>query len=104
MTELLEMARVRELLGMEGRETRLVVRRLRAIVEERGGDFPLWRLAGRWTTTRAAMVALLPELLGAGETKALVEQLAHQAEELAALRRRIDHLERHSPQPRRNAA
>jgi len=103
VTELVEMARVRELLGMDGRETRLIVRRLRAIAEERGQAFPLQRIAGRWTTTRAALVALLPELVS-DETEGLGERVLRQARELEALRRRVEVLENQAHAKGRTAA
>lgn len=101
MTELLEMARVRTLLGMEGRETRLLVRRLRAIAEERKSPFPLTRLAGRWVTTRTALEELIPELAGGTPDDDLRALVRRQACELEALRVRVEALETHPRAQRR---
>jgi hypothetical protein len=45
---------LRELLGLRGRETRALVRRLKAIAAERAPNrpFPFFKLVGRWTIPR----------------------------------------------------
>jgi hypothetical protein len=94
LTRLVDMAELRELLGVRSGGTRALVRRLKAIAAERAPDrpIPFFKLAGRWVIPRAELLDLIPEL--AGDQWDLGAVVDRQADEIADLRNRLERLER----------
>lgn len=101
MNRFVSMEEARRLLGLEGRSTRWVKRRLAQIAEARSATstFQLVRLVDRpnagWFTTEADLRRLLPELFAheASDAEELRDRVERQATELEGLRRRIARLE-----------
>lgn len=91
--QLLDMAAVRELLGMDQDATgRTIRRRLRSVAEARGAtDFWLGKLGGAWFTTDQDMRALVPELYAYQNRGAetVIDVVRDVVAELASLRKRL---------------
>jgi hypothetical protein len=62
MNRVVRLAEARKILGIAGQSNQLVLRRLRAIAEERG-TFQLYKLAGQWCTTLEDLRRVVPELV-----------------------------------------
>jgi hypothetical protein len=63
VNRVVRLAEARRILGVAGKSNQLVLRRLRAIAEERAGDFQLFKLGNAWVTTLEDLQRLVPELV-----------------------------------------